>query len=86
MGLWLLTVFSISGFVLVPCRRLSWFLLAFDRTLTSHSYLLTYSPVILKDDGMTGQTTGLLHLGLINAPNVPSSGPSSFSMTAVLRR
>jgi len=34
--------FSISGFVLVPCGRLSWFLLAFDRTLISHSYLLTY--------------------------------------------
>ena len=41
-GLWLLTVFSISGFALVPCGRLSWFLPAFDRTLISHSYLLTY--------------------------------------------
>jgi len=34
---------SMSGFVLVPCVRLSWFTLAFDRTLISHSYLLTYS-------------------------------------------
>ena len=41
-GLWLLTVFCISGFVLVPCGRLSWLLPAFDRTLISHSYLLTY--------------------------------------------
>ena len=41
-GLWLLTIFCISGFVLVPCGRLSWLLPAFDRTLISHSYLLTY--------------------------------------------
>jgi len=40
-GLWLLTVFSISSFVLVPCGRLSWFLLGFDCTLISHCYLLT---------------------------------------------
>ena len=40
-GLWLLTIFCISGFVLVPCGRLSWLLPAFDRTLISHSYLLT---------------------------------------------
>ena len=33
---------SISGFVLVPCGRLSWLLPAFDRTLISHPYLLTY--------------------------------------------
>ena len=31
--------FSISGFVLVPCGRLSWFILVFDCTLISHSYL-----------------------------------------------
>ena len=28
--------------VVVPCGRLSWLLPAFDRTLISHSYLLTY--------------------------------------------
>ena len=41
--------FSISGFVLVPWGRLSWFLPAFDRTLISHSYLLTYnfSPLLV---------------------------------------
>jgi len=36
--------FSISGFVLVLCGRLSWFLQAFDRTLISHYCLLTYLP------------------------------------------
>jgi len=35
--------FCISGFVLAPCGRLSWLLPGFDRTLISHSYLLTYS-------------------------------------------
>jgi len=36
--------FRISGFVLVPCGKLSWFLLAFDCTLISPiiTYLLTY--------------------------------------------
>ena len=34
----------ICGFVLLPCGRLSWLLPAFDRTLISHSYLLTYLP------------------------------------------
>jgi len=29
----------ISGFILVPCGRLSWFLRAFDRMLISHCYL-----------------------------------------------
>jgi len=38
--------FSISGFVLVPCSRLSWFILAFDCTLISHSYFLTYLQTI----------------------------------------
>ena len=36
--------FLLSGFVSVPCGRLSWFLRAFDRTLISHCYLLTYIP------------------------------------------
>ena len=40
--LFLLTIFSISGFVLVPCDRFSCFLPAFDRTLISHYYYYYY--------------------------------------------
>ena len=38
-----LPLFSISGFVLVPCGRLCWFLRPFDCTLISHYYLLIAS-------------------------------------------
>ena len=75
--------FCISGFVLVPCGRLSWLLPAFDRTLI-FSHLLTYFLTYIGADASWRHWYACLHVQTLCSPIQGSSNSSQLSLSDLI--